>query len=119
LEQHRTHPALYQLRRLNNNNENTPRILTVLYVYDQYRIACPPRNGKAYLPNKRFPAIFLALIVESFNWNEDVGKANFDGGCTYFACHTFSYGSNPHHWKGLQDRALADGKFFIPSVGLG
>jgi glycoprotein endo-alpha-1,2-mannosidase len=121
LEHHGTHPALYRLRRRpssNNDNDNDSTLLPVLYVYDQYRI--PAKEWKPlFAGTNRFPAIVLALIVESNHWNDYVGKANFDGGYTYFASNTFTYGSNPRHWKQLQDRAIADGKWFIPSVGPG
>ena len=43
----------------------------------------------------------------------------FDGGYTYFASPTTSYGADPRNWREMSEEAAARGLMFIPSVGPG
>ena len=103
-------------------------------------------NDGLSIRGTQYDVIVLALIVERNYWNDFVvgggggkGRSNhmdgdsndisnsdhdndngiFDGGYTYFASNTFTYGSNPNHWAQLQMKATKQNKYFIPSVGPG
>jgi len=122
---------------------NAERLLPVLYFYDQYRLpaslweqllgddnsgmknkkkgclrGCRGKDGSS-IRGTKYDVVALALIVDEKHWKEYVQEANFDGGYTYFAADTFTYGSNPRHWEALQQHAIRDGKVFVPSVGPG
>lgn len=147
IEAYGNHPALYKLIKkttTNNNNDGGDCEFPVLYVYDQYRI--PAAGWKHMFQNyggknsngndndgdctSYFPAITLALIVERKHWHEYVLDAGFDGGYTYFASKSFTYGSNPSNWRHLQEQSMTTSatgnldninqqKYFVPSVGPG
>lgn len=132
LDEHGNSPALYRLPRPGN-----VKPLPVLYVYDQYRInatdfqqllaeTTPQLRGNPLNQNhvktirgSRYDAVLLALIVDEQHWNDYVVKGGFDGGYTYFASDTFTFGSRPINWPLMQQRSDRDQKYFIPCVGPG
>jgi glycoprotein endo-alpha-1,2-mannosidase len=129
LNAHGDRPALYKLAHGGGGGggggpSESSALLPVLlfYVYfDQYQILSD--DWKLIFQIGDFLALTFALIVEESHWKEYVIDAGFDGGYTYFASKTFTYGSNPKHWKHFQSMVMASqqqyNKLFVPSVGPG
>ena len=159
LEDYGDHPAMYKLPKKKNGGPDCT--LPVMYVYDQYRISSQAWRRMFQKYEKAgdkvntdgacrsvFPAVTLALVVEQRHWREYAIDGGFDGGYTYFASNSFTFGSNPKNWKRLQSMAETGGdkmrrqhhnvhehryhhgdndnapinandKYFIPSIGPG
>ena len=78
----------------------------------------PVSYGKLTIRGTSLDVVAIGLLVEESHKNFITG-GGFDGFYTYFASNTFTYGSNPAHWKVLSTFATANSLLFIPSVGPG
>ena len=94
----------------------------VFYLYDSYLIAS--NHWASVLqpgtPLRQHPAkpVVLGLVVQQADLNA-IRDAHFDGLYSYFASHSFVWGSNPANWAEINKWAASNGKIFVPSVGPG
>ncbi|KAI9029511.1 mannosidase, endo-alpha [Hyaloraphidium curvatum] len=94
----------------------------VFFVYDSYLIS--KENWAAVLapgtPLRRHPRkpVLLGLVVNQPDLAA-IEQAGWDGAYTYFASHTFVWGSNPQNWAAIASWASRAGRIFVPSVGPG
>jgi glycoprotein endo-alpha-1,2-mannosidase len=103
------HPALHRIK---------GRV--VMYVYDAYHTPIEEWNSamRRLKANPSYACFAIALYLHE---KDDVyiTQSDFDGVYTYFASHTFTFGSNLDHWNSIATLAAGNNKIFIPSVGPG
>lgn len=94
----------------------------VFFVYDSYLISrehwSAVLNPKAPLRAHPKQPVMLGLIVQEADMGAVFGGA-WDGGYTYFASHSFVFGSNPNNWADIAKFAKDNKKLFVPCVGPG
>lgn len=94
----------------------------VFFVYDSYLIASDQWASvlKPGTPLRNHPSkpVILGLIVQQADM-ASVAASKFDGGYTYFASHSFVWGSNPDNWAAIATWAAQNKLKYVPCVGPG
>lgn len=119
-ERYSQHPALHKVRTASHGDRPRP----VVYLYDSYlspasewaELLSP--SGSYTVRGTPLDVVAIGLLVEESHPNF-ITTGSFDGFYTYFASNTFTYGSNPAHWKALSAFAAKNELLFVPSVGPG